>query len=514
MRFRIGAAAAVVVVGAMALAGCSAGGGGSSQASGSASGGGGTLTIGAVVDKTSFDPAQAHIGHYMQYYQPVYDSLIRREPDGTPVPMLATKWSYNADKTVLTLDIRKGVTFSDGTPVNAAAVKENLDRFIHDNGPDASTLSQVSSVGTPNADTVTITLKSPDPSLIDYLGNEDSFIASPKAIAAGHIATDPVGSGPYVYDSAQSVPGSKYTFTKRKGYWDPALQVYNEIVVKPIPDPTALLNALLSGQVNSAVLTPKTAVQAKSAGFTEYDYGTDWYGLMLFDRSGKMVPALANVKVRQAMNYAIDKKAILKQVGQDKGELTSQLLPPSVPGYQKSLDTAYPYNPTKAKQLLAEAGYAKGFSISMPTSTGAIDPALTAAVGQYLKNVGITVNWDNVAISDYIGDLTGGKFPAAWFQEAQGTAWYTAQTELTPNAVFNPLHTTDPKVEGFIHDVQFGTPSEQDAAATALNKYIVDQAWFVPFYRPLDVLFTSKNTVTVPQSRQAVPSIYNYKPAK
>lgn len=517
MKFRvITAAAAIAAAASMILAGCSSGGSqpASTGSAAAAAASGGTLTLGAVVDVKSFDPAQAHLGHYVQYDQPVYDSLVRRLPNGTPTPMLATKWAYNSDKTQLTLDIRKGVTFSDGTPVDANAVKLNLDRFRSGNGPDASTLSLVSDVEAPNADTVVITLKAPDPSLIDYLGNEDSFIASPKAIAAGHIATDPVGSGPYVYEPSASVPGSKYTFTKRKGYWDPSLQTYSQIVIKPITDTTAMLNAFLSGQVDAALLTPKTAAQAKSAGMTEYDYGTDWYGLFLFDRDGTMAPALKNVKVRQAINYAIDKAAILKQVGQGKGELTSQILPPGVPGYDNTLDTAYPYNPTKAKQLMAAAGFAGGFSLTMPTSSGAVDPAMTAAVGQYLKNIGITVNWDNISVSDYIADLAGGKYAAAWFQEAQGTAWYTSQVELTPNAIYNPFHTADPTVESLVHTVQYGSASQQGTAATQLNKYIVDQAWFAPFYRPDQVYFTNKTTTVTPQARQAVPSIYYYAPKK
>jgi len=202
MKLRPGVAlAALATTAALVLAGCSAGGSGSGDhatAGGTAKGG--TLTIGTVVDVKSFDPAQSHIGHYVQYDQAVYDSLLRRKPDGTLVPMLATKWSYNSDKTVLTLTLRKGVKFSDGTALDANAVKVNLDRFRTGNGPDASTLAQVESVEAKDPTTVVITLKAPDPALLDYLGNADGFIASPKAIEAGKIATTPVGSGPYTLD--------------------------------------------------------------------------------------------------------------------------------------------------------------------------------------------------------------------------------------------------------------------------------------------------------------------------
>lgn len=506
--------AALAAVGGLVLAGCSSGGGGSSSSgggSGSASSGG-TLTIGAVVDANSFDPAQAHLGHYVQYYQPVYDTLIRHKPDGSPAPMLATKWSYNKGKTVLTLTLRKGITFSDGTKVDAAAVKENLDRFRKGNGPDASTLSVVSSVTAPNPTTVKIALKAPDPSLLYYLGNEDSFIASPKAIAGGHIATDPVGSGPYVYDSSASVAGSQYVYTKREGYWDPKLQHYNKIVIKPITNTTAMANALVSGQIDAGPLDTQTAPKAKSSGLTEYDYPVNWLGLFLFDRDGSKVPALKSVKVRQAINYAINKKVLLQKTNDGKGTVTSQILPTSAPGYQKDLDSAYPYNPAKAKKLLAEAGYPNGFALTMPSASGGglFAPNMLSGIKQNLQSVGIRLTWQNVPPSNLISDLTTGKFPAALFEESQGPAWYTAQTEVTPNAVYNPLHTKDPKVESLISKVQHGSTS----AAAELNKYLVAQAWFVPFYRQDLIFFTDKSTTVQPQARQAVPSIYYYMPSK
>jgi peptide/nickel transport system substrate-binding protein len=526
------AAAALVTAGALALAGCASGSTGagdsvgssdsgtaSSQASSESSQGsdapvsGGTLTLASINDVKSWDPSQAHFGHPAQYYQAVYDTLIRRSPDNEFLPMLATDWSYNDDNTVLTMTIRDDVTFSDGTKLDAAAVKENLDRFKSENGPDASFLRYVSDVAAPDATTVVLTLSEPDPSLIYALSNSASFIASPQAIAGGKLATDPVGSGPYVFDASASVPGSKYVFTKRDGYWDPSLQMYDKLVIQPMTDNTALLNALVSGQVDAGlVVSPKDAERAKSAGLTEQTYSVDWLGLMLFDRDGAIAPALKEVKVRQAINYAIDKQALLTQVARDQGELTSQILPPNVAGYDAALDTAYPYDPGKAKQLMAEAGYADGFDLVMPTVQGLADPALTAALTQNLGDIGITVTWDNVAITDFISDLVSGKYAAVQFQQAQSTAWYTTGVELSPKAVYNPFHTEDATVTGLIDTLQHGSQAEQDQAAADLNKYIVDQAWFAPFYRPYQLYFSDAKTDVTPQVQQAVPSIYNYKP--
>ena len=513
MKFRsLVTAVALATAAALALTACS-GSGGSPSSTADATAKGGTLTIGALADVKSFDPTQAHIGHYVQYYQPVYDTLLRREPDGKLVPMLATEWEYNADNTVLTLTLRDDVTFTDGTKLDAAAVKTNLDRFPIGNGPQASTLAQVSDVAAKDTTTVVITLKAPDPALLDYLGNAAGYIASPAAIDGGKLATDPIGSGPYTLDKSATVAASQYTFVKNPDYWDKSLQVYDTIVVKPILDTTALLNAIVSGQVNAALLTPKTEAQAKSAGLTEYQYPTDWQGLLIFDRDGAMVPELADVKVRQAINYAIDKETLLAQVGKGLGTVTSQPFGEGTDAFDESLESAYEYDPAKAKKLMKDAGVGE-FSVTMPTVSGFFDPALTAGIGQNLADIGITVNWENVAGTDLVSSMVQGKYAMSWFSLFQGSPWVAANQIITPNATYNPFHTTDPKVEELVKAIQTGSADEQATAAQSLNKYVVDQAWFAPFYRPSQILFTDTNTTTTPQLQQAVPSIYSYAPAK
>ena len=513
MKFRsVATAVAILTASALALSGCASGGTNAEPSSASAASGG-TLTIGALADVKSFDPAQAHIGHYVQYYQPVYDSLLRREADGTLVPMLATEWAYNDDNTVLTLTLRDDVTFTDGTSLDAAAVKMNLDRFPSGNGPQASTLAQVAEVVAEDPTTVVITLNAPDPALLDYLGTAAGFIASPAAIDGGAIATDPIGSGPYTLDKAATVAASQYTFVKNPDYWDPSLQVYDTIVLKPILDTTATLNAIVSGQVNAALLTPKTQAQAAAANLTEYQYPTDWQGLLIFDRDGAMVPELADVKVRQAINYAIDKDTLLAQVGKGLGTVTSQPFGEGTDAFDKDLEDAYPYDPAQAKKLMKEAGVGE-FSVTMPTVSGFFDPALTAGIGQNLADIGITVNWENVAGTDFISSMVQGKYAMSWFSLFQGSPWVAANQIITPNATYNPFHTTDPKVDELVKQIQFGSEEEQATAAKALNTYVVDQAWFAPFYRPSQVLFTDAKTTTEPQLQQAVPSIYSYAPAK
>ncbi|WP_432990824.1 ABC transporter substrate-binding protein [Dactylosporangium sp. CA-233914] len=509
MKFRPRTVAAGTVLAVLALAGCSSG----SSTSGTTPTPG-SLVIGTLAGPTSFDPSQAHVGMPLQFFQPVYDSLLRRQPDGELVPMLATAWSYDASRTHLTLTLRHDVTFSDGTKLDGNAVKINLDRFRTGNGPDASSLAGVEAVEVKDASTVVISLKAPDPALLDYLATEDSFIASPKAINAGAIATDPVGSGPYTLDRSATVEGASYTFVKRPGYWDPSLQRWGKIVLKPLTDQTAMLNALLSGQVNVALLSAKTAGRAKSAGKVECRYSSDWSGLLIFDRAGEIVPALKDPRVRQAINYAIDRKTLLDRVAGGFGAVTNQVFGPATDAYEKSLDDSYPYDPQKAKALLAEAGYGSGFTVTMPSVSGLLDPAMTAGIGQNLADVGVKVNWQNTTVTDLVSSIAQGKYAMAWYSLFQGSPWVAANQMITKNASFNPFHTTDPVVDGLVTTLQMGTESEQSAAAKELNEFVTKQAWFAPFYRADYLLFSDPAVSVVPQVGQSVPSIYNYAPKR
>ncbi|WP_164479571.1 ABC transporter substrate-binding protein [Microbacterium sp. Y-01] len=472
-----------------------------------------TLTVATKIDLATFDPGLANSAHQPVYLQPVYDSLVRRLPDNTLEPMLATAWEWDESKTILTFTLRHGVTFSDGTPMNADAVKINLLRFRDSNGPTAARFAGVTAVEAPSDDTVVVTLNAPDPAILDYLGNQASFIGSPAAIDAGTIGTEPVGSGPYVLDADKTVPGSQYTYVKREGYWDPELQVYDTIVLKPIPDMTARLSAIISGQVDAGTIEPIQLDQAKGAGLSVYENDVNWAGLIIFDRDGTMVPALADVRVRQAINYALDRDALIEQIHKGLAKPTSQIFAEESSAFDPSLDDAYGLDVEKAKKLMADAGYADGFSVTMPDPSATFNPALTAVIGQQLADIGIAVNWDSGTTADYIPNVISGKYPMAYFTLNQsGIPWQDITVALAPDATFNPLGTTTPEVAELSKTIQT-EPDEADEAARTLNRYVTEQAWFAPYAR-ISTLFVSRPDTTLEVQRfQVVPSIYYYRPA-
>ncbi|MDD0858516.1 ABC transporter substrate-binding protein [Arthrobacter alpinus] len=127
------------------------------------------------------DPAQSREAQFVQYFQPVFDTLIRRTPDGQPGPMLAKSWSYNADNTELSFVLRDDVKFSDGEAFNAAAAKANLDRFKTAGGPLQAQLVSLESVTAKDATTLVLTLSTQDPSLIVNLGGPSGYMQSPSS---------------------------------------------------------------------------------------------------------------------------------------------------------------------------------------------------------------------------------------------------------------------------------------------------------------------------------------------
>jgi peptide/nickel transport system substrate-binding protein len=501
-------AAAAIAITALALSGCAGSGGGDS--SGGASGG--TLTLGAIAAPTTFDPAQGQWGNLSPFYQAAYDTLLLATPDGTIEPWLATKWSYNDDNTVLTLTLRDDVTFTDGSKLTGDVVAKNLMAFKKGTSPDAGYFANVKDVTAPDDTTAVITLSAPDPAMLNYLTRDPGVIASGKAIGNASLGTDPVGSGPYTLDTKATVTGTSYVYKKNTKYWNKDAQHYDDLVINVLSDPTAALNAIKAGEANGVKLANNDSLdQVEAAGWTVNSNELDFQGILLLDRAGTMNPALKDVRVRQAINYAFDRKGMLKALQSGHGTVTEQVFGANSPAYDKSLDSTYDYDPAKAKELLKEAGYGSGLTISMPTASVLGEDTYTL-IAQQLKDVGITVDAHDPGISNFITDLLAPKYPASFMALEQNPDWQLIQFMISPTAVFNPFHYSDPKVNDYIKQIQYGDEATQASVAKELNKYIVDQAWFAPFYRVQGSFATDANTSVKMLPTNAYPAIYDFTP--
>jgi peptide/nickel transport system substrate-binding protein len=500
------AAAALVLTASLALTACGGGAG-----AGSSAGAATALTIGTIQDVRSWDPAQAHVGHVLQPYQAVYDTLILRQPDGKLSPMLATEWKYNSTNTKLTVDLRTDVTFSDGAKFDAEAAKANMDHFKTANGPQMAQLASVKDVSVVDADTIDINLSTPDPALEYFLSQAAGLMGSPKALGAEGIKTEPVGSGPYVMDKAASVKDSQAVFTARKDYWNKDLQKYQKLTFKILTDLTARTNALVSGQVDATILDPKNGKQAEGAKMKLAANEVDWQGLLLLDRDGAKNPALANVKVRQAINYAFDRKTILDQVMLGQGTPTSQPFGKASGAWTEELENYYSYDPAKAKQLLKEAGYENGVTLEIPSVPGF--ETQISVIQQQLADVGISLKLGAALTNTFTSDVAAQKFTTMYFSLFQGEPTVAVNQIVSTKALYNPFKNTTPELQAKIDAVQKGG-AEAGKLAQEVNKYVVEQAWFAPLFRVNQMYYHNSKVNVTPQIQQAVPSVYNYAPAK
>ena len=484
----------------------------SSAGSGAAAGSGGTLTLGMLVPATTFSAADMNFANESPYGQAVYDTLLKADPAGKLGPDLATVWKYNAGNTVLTMTLRSDVVFTDGTKFTADVAAQNLTRFRDGNSSNKSFLASMKNAKAVDATHLVITLTQADPGFLNYLAENAGYQESPAAFKSADIKTNPIGSGPYILDTKNTVIGTSYSFTKNPKYWNPSSVHYSNLLLKVFPDPTSMLNAIKGAQLNGAKLGDNNALpQVTAAGYTLTPFELDWTGLLLLDRAGKTNPALKDVRVRQAINYAFDTNGLLKAIGKGHGTVTTQIFPTSSPAYDKTLDARYPYDPAKAKALLAAAGYPSGFELDMP-STSLASPALFTLITQQLKDVGITVKNTDTG-NNFISDVLAPKYPATWFQLQQDPDWQLINFEITPNATFNPFKYTDPKVDALVNTIH-GAASDTAAAPAlkALNAYIVEQAWFAPWYRVESNYATDSKTNVIAQVGNAYPYLWNFTP--
>ncbi|MDI4649523.1 ABC transporter substrate-binding protein [Cohnella hashimotonis] len=353
-------------------------------------------------------PTEGYEGFRFVGFQ-IYDALVnwdlsKGDAPAALKPGLAESWeTSDSDNTMWTFHLRQGVTFTDGTPFNADAVIFALDR-IHNKdsefydaqlaGNSASGLRYVASYA--KVDDHTITIKTTVPySFLPY-DLTNILIGSPEAIKTSgkNFAPQPVGTGPFKFVSMKQ--GQEMVLAKNESYWGGAPKL-DKIVLRPISDPSARLAAIQSGEVDWAEVPPTESIELlKSAGYQilTNPYPHIWpYVLNVQDGPWK------DVRVRQAANYAIDREGMSTAL---LGGAAKPATQPMYEGHAWYNDAAepYSYDPEKAKQLLAEAGYPNGFQTTfiVPTSgSGNMWPIqMNEYVQKNLKAVGIDVKIESI----------------------------------------------------------------------------------------------------------------------
>jgi peptide/nickel transport system substrate-binding protein len=326
------------------------------------------------------------------YMFPVYDSLVRLDAKGNVVPALATSWSFSPDGRTLTLQLRKGVQFTDGSDVTAAVVARNLNRTRKDPASTmAGQLRSFDSFEAPDANTVVARLNTPDANALYALATSAGMIASGKALDSGvNLSLNPVGSGPYklVSSGAQGA-----TYERNEAYFDKAQNQFAKVTIAPIVDVAARLSAIQTGQAEAGLFqTDQQALaridqMVRSGKFTVHKVFQSNSVPLWFNTKFK---PFDNPKVRMAMNLAIDREAISQGITGGECKPAGQPLQPGVVGHDDSLK-APAQNVAKAKALLQEAGVGP-FSFDALVTNQEPVASVALAMKAQLQAIGVTMN--------------------------------------------------------------------------------------------------------------------------
>lgn len=471
-------AVAALATGALLLAGCSGSTGTTNRTGGA--GDAPDLAIAAVSAPNSLDTAQLVNGQQMFVWGSIYDTLLTRDTaTGKLVGNAADSWEYNADGTVLRLKLHPGMTFSNGDPANAAAVTATMLRTKDTPGIGQPYFALVTDVKAVDDVTVQVSFSAYDPQFVYNLALGAGAIGDPTTIASPDSATNPIGSGPYTLDVASSVPGTSYILKKRADYWNAAAYPFPTFTVRVLQDPTASLNALQAGEINAGTVQPAVKAQLDTSKYSFGDVKAQSIAYLdILDRGGVKFPALGDVRVRQAINDAIDRDGILKGIYAGNGQTTEQIFPPSSPVWDDSLNSTYGYDVDKGRQLVQEAGYA-GTTFQIPSTflTTSIEPTLSQA----FSDIGLNLDWVAVPPQQAQTALTSGDYGLSFQITGINSDPADAFFHYSPNGFGNPTKYTDFTLDGYFASIN--STVDPDAAVPTyreLSKYAVDQAYEAP----------------------------------
>lgn len=383
-------AASAVVAAALVLAGCAAG----SDAGGSDSGADATVYIGSLYEPQNLSNTQGGgQGVTEAFNGNVYEGLYTLTDDGDVEPLLAEGAEVSEDGLTYTITLRDDVTFHSGKALTSADVKASVEAVTAEDSQSArkSSFAVISDIATPDDTTVVFTLSERS---ISFLYNL-SYIWIVNADAEDLTETED-GTGPYTLDEWKQ--GSTLTLTRWDEYWgDPAKN--GEVVFTYFTDATAENNALLTGEIDiiTSVQSPDSLAQFDSDDYVVSEGTSTTKELLAFN---DRVAPFDNALVRKAVYSAIDTDKLLTSIWGDYGTLIGSMVPPTDPWYE-DLTQVNPYDPDLAREQLAEAGYADGFTFTLDTPSYDPHPAVAEFLQSQLAEVGITVEINTISADEW-----------------------------------------------------------------------------------------------------------------
>lgn len=437
------------------------------------------LSIAVAAQPASLDPSQLAEGQQAYIWASIFDTLLVIDKAGKIQPNAAKSWEYSDNLHTLTLKLRNDLKFSNGDAVKANDVRATLERTRTTPGQQQSKLANVASIGAPDDSTVVIKLSTPEPSLLNYLAQATGVIGDADHLGDKSGALRPIGSGPYTL-SDETVDGTTYVLQRRDDYWNAGAYPFKTFTVRVIQDQTATFNALQAGEINAGIIQAPQRPQAEAAKLTIKPVdATATLLLVLADREGKLAPALADLRVRQAINMAFNREQLVKTLLSDVGRPTVQVFNPHGEAYNKDLEGKYKFDPEGARRLLAEAGYKDGFSLTMPSTV--ISKSFEPVITQALADIGIKVSWEPVPPQNTAASVASKKYPAVLWFAGLNSAGREVGDMYTPTAFLNPFGWRSPDFDQLLQKVA-NEPGDEARANDykEISKFTVDRALNAP----------------------------------
>lgn len=368
---------------------------------------GGELTIAQGALASNLDPALNSNFEANAAQSYFLDTLVTVDPDGQIQPLLATGWEQ-VDATTLVLELREGVTFSNDEPFNAEAAKFTLDRIAD---PDvgsqwAGPLAAIDSVEASGESELTIRTASPFPELLRQLSVV--FMVPPgylEEVGDAAFGQAPIGTGPFVV--TEFTPGEGMRLERNETYWGEPAKL-DAVQIRVIPEQSSRIAALQAGEVDLIFpITPDQVARVQEVeGVSVTTVALGATHVLNFRQSGS--EALQDVRVRQAINYALDKDALFESLMGGLGSISDgQLAGPETFGYNPTLEP-FPFDQDRARQLLSEAGYPEGFEIEFQAASGRRnDVQVGEAIAEQLRAVGIRTVFSTIEGAEFSASFHG-----------------------------------------------------------------------------------------------------------
>lgn len=366
----------------------------------------GEIVIGVSSDPQNWDPIATFLLDWSAVATSVFEGLVDRDNDLEIQPGLAEEWEYIDDQT-LQFKLREGVEFHNGEPFNADAVKYTFDRLLGEEGaqgPQQANYESIDNVEVVDEYTVNMNLNTNDPVLLTNLASYGAVIVPPEYIeenGADHFSMNPVGTGPFEMTSYKQ--DEEVVLEKNKNYWKEGLPELDLVTIRVIPEASTRLAELQTGSIDimkQAEVSQVDSIEGDD-NLELLEVPTPTAYSIRFDVAQE---PMDDVRVRKAINYAIDKEAIIDEILQGYGEQITSFQSELSFGYNDELDP-YPYDVDKAKELIEEAG-AEGSTLDfyLPGNDGTFKE-IAQVVSFYLEEIGLDVNIETADTNTFNSDL-------------------------------------------------------------------------------------------------------------